>query len=133
MRVCTLVCVRDAHEIRRLDPEDIVREQGADALDMSSLVARVRAHSNARTLASLVEFIEPHERALRSMSAREAAQAFTGMVMGFGLFGPVMHGVPVTEPKEIAAKITALFFEGALRSPRKSHAKHRRSPRAVRA
>ncbi|MFO0562722.1 MAG: helix-turn-helix domain-containing protein [Polyangiales bacterium] len=115
------------------ESQELLRIALIEMLTKGSLVARVRAHSSSRTLASLVAIIEPHERALRAMSAREAAQAFTGMVMGFGLFGPVMHGLPVPEPKETAAKITALFFQGALRSPRKSHAKHRRPPRAARA
>jgi AcrR family transcriptional regulator len=96
-----------------------------ESLKQGSLVARIRAHSPARTLPALVSLLasHAHDGAFGALSAHDAAQSFMGMVMAFGLLGPVMHGLSVPPPKETALKITSLFLDGALASTRTSHAK----------
>ncbi len=100
-----------------------------ESLEQGSLLARIRAHSPTRTLPMLVALLDAHVRAgsLCAIDTRQAAQAFTGMVLGFALIGPVLHGLPVPPAKPTAQQITALFLDGALDAHRSVHATAQRT------
>lgn len=100
-------------ELAAESPE-FIRVMLIEGLKQGSLVARVRAHSPARTLDGLVSIFAAHAEQLRGVTPLDAAQAFAGTMMGFGVFGPALHGFAAPDPKETAAKIVALFCEGAL-------------------
>lgn len=95
-----------------------------ESLKQGSLLARIRAHAPTRSLPMLVALLDAHVRAgtMRAIDTRQAAQAFMGMVMGFALIGPVLHGMPVPPAKPTARHITALFLDGAINMHRSAHA-----------
>lgn len=78
-------------------------------------VDRFRVASPARTLPTVAAILTPHVREgrLRPGDPYRYAQAFAGMVMGFGLVGPVLNHAPVPDPEETARFITDLFLRGA--------------------
>lgn len=102
---------------------ELVRIAIIEGLTQGSLVARVRAHGPMRTLPAVIALMESHRAELRGMSPTDAAQAFMGITMSFGVFGPILHGLPVPDPESTAAKIVALFCDGALATPKRSHAR----------
>jgi len=99
-----------------------MREDGAlvrlmllEALKGGSLLHRVRAKSPTRMLTSLTALLRVHMAAgrLREGDPQVLAQAFGGMVMAFGVLGPVLRGDPPPDPEKTAQQLTALFLEGA--------------------
>lgn len=91
------------------------------------LMPRVRALSPARTLPSIAKLLAAHMNAgrLPRADARQLAQAFGGMVLAFGVIGPLLGGLPPVDPAATARQLTELFLRGAL--ARRDDASPRRS------
>lgn len=95
--------------------EAVMRLMLIEQLRGGPLLHRVRAMSPIRTQDLLIGLLRPHVEAgrLRPAEPPLLAQLFTGMVMSFGLFGPVMAGIPHPDPVATAQLIVQTFLEGA--------------------
>ena len=98
-----------------------------ESLRGGPLMPRVRELSPTRTLPSIAKLLSWHMNAgrLPKADARQLAQAFSGMVLAFGVIGPLLGGLPPVDPAATARLIADLFLRGAL-AARRSHESPRR-------
>ena len=76
-------------------------DQRADTL-LSSIAVLLREHAVTG--------------AVRDADPDVLAQAFAGMLVAFGVLGPMLRGVPAGDPATTARTLTDLFLRGALAS-----------------
>jgi len=98
------------------DDEAVVRLLFLEALKGSPLLDRVRAKSPTRMLGTLSSLLQQHCAAgrLRDLDPRLLAQSFGGMLLAFGVIGPLARGDPAGDPALTARAVTDLFLAGAL-------------------
>ncbi len=115
------------------DDAAVMRLMLLEGLRGGPFIHRVRAVSPTRTLPSITRLLEGHARAgrLPADNLELLAQAFSGLVMAFGVLGPILGDRPMGDPVATARALTSIFLDGALRtdpprSPESAHAPTRR-------
>jgi AcrR family transcriptional regulator len=98
------------------DDTPLVRWMMMETLADGPFVSRVRTLSPTRTLPSLVRLFSAHlgDGNLPKADPQLLAQSFVGMVMAFGVFGPLFNKLPAPDPAATARAVTDLFLYGAL-------------------
>jgi AcrR family transcriptional regulator len=98
------------------DPKraSLVRWVLLETLQGGQFLNRVRALSPLRTLPLLAALFETHMLAgrLPKRDALRLAHTFGSLVMGFGLLGPLLAGVPPVDPQQAARELTQIFLNG---------------------
>jgi TetR/AcrR family transcriptional regulator len=98
------------------DDAPLVRLMMMETLRGGVTVAHARATPQARTVSSIASLLREHVAAgrLRDIDPEALAQAFGGMLFAFGVFAPLLRGVPAPDPAGTARTLTELFLRGAL-------------------
>jgi AcrR family transcriptional regulator len=98
------------------DDAALVRLLVLETLRGSPMLARVRAKSPTRMVASLGSLLRDHCAAgrLRDLDPHLLAQSLGGMILAFGVVAPILRGDPAMDPAATARAITDLFLVGAL-------------------
>jgi AcrR family transcriptional regulator len=100
----------------RDDP--LVRLTMLEKLRGGSLMPRIRGRSPTHTLPSIARLLSAHVEAgrLPPCDVRFLAQAFGGLLMAFGIIGPLFEGQAIVDPEGLARRTTEVFLHGALGS-----------------
>lgn len=79
---------------------------------------RIRGRSPTRTMPSIARLLGAHMEAgrLPPGDVGRLAQAFSGLLLAFGVIGPLFEGQVLGDPEGLAQSITELFLHGALGS-----------------
>jgi AcrR family transcriptional regulator len=103
------------------DDAPLMRLMLLELLRGGPLLPRLRAMSPTRSLPSIARLLAGHAKAgrLPPTDATQLAQAFGGIVLAFGVLGPLLNGQPRGDPATTARAITDLFLRGALAPPRR--------------
>jgi AcrR family transcriptional regulator len=98
------------------DDAALVRLLILETLRGGPLLPRVRAKSPTRVVTAVASLLREHCAAgrLRDVDPHLLAQAFSGMVLAFGVVAPILRGEPASDPAQTARAITDLFLVGAL-------------------
>ena len=94
----------------------LVRLLILETLRGGSLLPRVRAKSPTRVINLVTSLLQQHRAAgrLRDLPPRELAQAFGGMLLGFGVVAPILRGETASDPAHTARTLTTIFLDGVL-------------------
>lgn len=95
--------------------QDVIRLILMQHLQGGPMLKRIRSLSPIRTLTLLAQLLAPHVESgrLKGADTETLAQTFSGLVMTFGLLGPIMLERPLPHPANAARHVTRIFLEGA--------------------
>ncbi len=102
--------------VRMRDDAPVFRLMLLEMLRGGSLLAQVRAMAPVRTLDEVAGLLRQHVAAgrLRAVDPVILARAFTGLLLSFGVVGPLLRGEDPGDPAETARVVTDLFLHGAI-------------------